>query len=223
MLLSRLAAIAGAVAFASSANALVNPFTETFNTDASSWRNAAGSADATWVATGGPDSSAFITGATNVNSASFNTVVALRGQDSYDSSNDAFVGNWIAGGVTLFSFDVRHDGPEPIGFGVRIATPANNPGAVGVSFTPVVPGVWTTISIAIDPSNPQFISFGSGDFNSVFSDVGNIQISYTVPSSLAGTGTIVNVDLDNVSIVPAPGALAALGLFGVATVRRRRR
>jgi len=223
-MLVRSTALAGAVSLAASpALALVNPFTETFNADAANWRNAAGSTDAAWVATGGPDSSAFITSATNVNAANTGLVIALRGQDGFDSSGDSLVGNWLAGGVTLFSFDVRHDAPAPVSFGARFAPSSNAPGAIGVQFAPVVPGQWATVTIPIDPSYPGFVSFEFGNFAGIFSSIGNVQISYLVPSGLEGTATIINVDVDNVRIVPAPGVLAGAGLLGFAAVGRRRR
>ena len=56
--LALLAAVAGAIS--QSAFATV-PYTENFTTDAANWRDGAGAASATWVASGGPDGSSYIT------------------------------------------------------------------------------------------------------------------------------------------------------------------
>src|SRR5262249_8388056 len=104
-----LAAVAGA--FSQSAFATV-PYTENFTTDAASRRDGAGTASANWVASGGPDGSSYITTSA---SAFFlddgDPVVLFRGQDGFNSSTDAFVGNWISSGINQFSMWVRHDAP----------------------------------------------------------------------------------------------------------------
>lgn len=214
---------ASALAVVSTGSGAVVPFTETFATGNSFWRDAAGAAGAAWVASGGPDGSGYITGQTNVNAAAFGSVIALRGQAGFGSSGGAFSGNWISEGIALFSFDVRHDAPTPVNFGVRFASSANFPGASAVSFVPVLPNTWTTIQIAINAANPQFVSFEGTDFNAVFSSIGNVQLSYAVPEALAGSGTVIQVEADNVSIVPGPGGLmlGAAAMAGLAWRRRR--
>src|ERR1700754_389623 len=91
--LALLAAVAGPISQPTFATV---PFTENFTTDASNWRDGAGAAAATWVASGGPDGSSYIT---STASAFFleddDPVVVFRGQDGFNSSADAFVGNWI--------------------------------------------------------------------------------------------------------------------------------
>ncbi|HBS29632.1 MAG TPA: hypothetical protein DEB06_09335 [Phycisphaerales bacterium] len=218
-----IAAVGAAVALTVPSFGAVVPFTEAFDSSASNWRNAAGAANATWLPTGGPGNSAHITGATSVNNANTGVVIALRAQDAFNSSNDAFVGNWLALGVTAFSFDVRHDAPAPMSFGARFAPSANAPGAIGFQFAPVAPGQWSTVTIPIDPSFPGFVSFEFGNFAGIFSGIGNVQVSYLVPGALADSGTIVNVAVDNVRLLPAPGSAAILALAGTLALRRRRR
>lgn len=214
-----------ALAVSVGASATTNPFTETFNSDAAGWRDAGGGNLAGWIGSGGPDGSGFITQGTNVNNASFDFVVALRAQGSLGSSGGAFVGNWITDGVTSFSFAVRHNAPEPLTIGARFAGAANFPGAVAINFAPVTPNVWTTVTFAISALSPQFVTFEGSDFASVFSSVSNVQLAYAVPASLAGTGTQIEFDADNVSVVPAPGAGGALvlGSISLGLVGRRRR
>ncbi len=205
------------------ASATTNPFTETFNGDAAGWRDAGGGNIAGWVGAGGPDGSGFITQGTNVNNASFGFVIALRAQGSLGSSGGAFIGNWITEGVASFSFAVRHNAPEPLTIGARFAGAANFPGAVAINFAPVAPNVWTTVTFAISALSPQFVTFEGSNFASVFSSVSNVQLAYSVPASLAGTGTQIQFDADNVGVVPAPGAALVLvsGSLGL-LVRRRR-
>ena len=51
--------------------------------------------------------------------------------------------------------------------------------------------------------------------------VGNLQVSVDRPDGL-DTPLVVDFDLDNVSITPAPGALAMIGFGGLVGTRRRR-
>jgi hypothetical protein len=198
-------------AFAAAAPGAIVPFTETFSANASNWTGGA-----VW------DPAGHIDTPTNVNAASFGVVIGPRGQASNGASGGAFVGNWFTDGVAALTFDVRHDAPLPLSFGARFASPMNFPGAIGLAFAPVPAGTWTTVMIPITPAFPGWVSFEGSDFNTVFSNVGNVQLLYSVPAALAGTGTIINFEADNVRIVPGAGT-AALLVPIVLTWRRRRR
>lgn len=213
-------AAASAMVAAFSARAAIVPFTEMFNAGAANWTGPAG--PAAWNPGAGPDASGAIAADTNVNSAAFGVVIGLRGQASNGASGGAFTGNWLADGVTLFSFSVRHNAPGALTFGARIASAANSPGAIGLDFAPVAPNTWTRVNIPIDPAYPGFVSFEGSSFSAVFSNVGNVQLLYSVPASLAGTGTVVTFEADDVSIVPAPGAAVVAGLIGMVGLRQRR-
>ena len=201
-------------ALAGSASAAIVPFTETFSADAASWTGPAGPANY--------DPAGNIAAETNVNAASFGVVIGLRGQSANNASGGAFIGNWITDGVPSFSFSVRHSAPVPMNFGARLVTPFNFPGAIGIDFVPVAPGVWTTVTIPINPAYPGFVSFEGSDFNTIFSNIGSVQLLYSVPQSLAGTGTIIRFEADNVSLVPGTGTMAVLGPMGMVVLRRRR-
>jgi len=213
------ATIAGVV---TAASATTVPFTENFATDHSNWRNFNGSAGLTWVGGGGPDGSSFASGPFNFSTQTTGaTPVIIRGQDTFGTSGGAFFGNWIADGVTQVSLSVRHNAGVPLNFFGRFASPAAFPGAVAVDFAPVPSGVWTTVSFAIDPASPQFISFETSNFNTVFSSIGRVQFGVMVPASLAGVNQVFAFDVDQVAVVPAPAA--GLGFLGLAAWGGRRR
>ena len=200
-------------------------FTEDFTTDASNWYDASESGTSTWISTGGIGGAGdgYITADLDFSAlADGDTPVLFRAHDEYDASGDAFVGNWIAEGVTEVSFWVRHDAAAPISFFTRIATPTNFPAANAVQFVPVLPGTWTEVVFTIAPDNPAVIYEGpASTYGSVFSNVGNLQFGVSVPASLAGSGTFT-FDLDGVGAVPAPGAAALLPAALLLGRRRRR-
>lgn len=210
------------VVVTSAASAATVPFTESFSTDASNWRNSAGGANATWSSTDGADGGGYISETFNFsNSAVNDTPVLLRAQTSFNSSGDNFWGNWISEGVNEYRMSVRSHAAVPINFFARFVSPAGFPGAVALAFTPIVPETWTEIVIPISASNPQFISFETSDFNTIFSDIGRIQVGVSVPAALAGSTTPVTFDLDEVRIVPEPTSFAALLIGAMMTLRRR--
>ena len=103
----------------------VSPFIESFDNDASNWRDLGGGADASWNPAGYISTSAAFADAGPFG------LTLFRGQDAFDSSGDAFVGDWAAGGITHFSFDMRHNAAVPVNFFARFATPQNFPAFAG--------------------------------------------------------------------------------------------
>ncbi|MCA9296623.1 MAG: hypothetical protein KC983_08895 [Phycisphaerales bacterium] len=195
------------------------PFTEMFDTDASNWRDVGGVNDATWFATGGVDDSGYISTTLNVpDPVPPFGVLAFRAQNDFGSSNGAFEGNWLTAGVSQVSLDVRHNGAEPIQMYIRVAGANGEPGAVVLNFAPVSAGAWTTVTFDISPSNPGLIPEGV-PFETAFSNVGRFQIGAVPGSGLVNTS--LTLDIDNVTLLPAPGVLFALA--PVALMRRRRR
>ncbi|MBL8745401.1 MAG: hypothetical protein JNK58_03490 [Phycisphaerae bacterium] len=214
MLIRTTVIAAVAAGIASSAHAAIIPFTETFDTNAANWTGPAG--PATY------DPAGNIAAETNVNAASFGVVIALRGQAANNASNGAFIGNWITEGVTALTFSVRHSAPIPMNFGARLVTPFNFPGAIGLDFAPVSPGQWTTVTIPISSAYPGWVSFEGSDFNTIFSNIGSVQLLYNVPDALAGTGTSIRVEADNIAIIPGAGTLALLTPLLPIALRRKR-
>lgn len=211
--------------FAVAASAVTVPYTEDFPTGDANWRKANNTAP-DYVATGGPSGAgdAYIS-SLHALASSTTAQTIFRGQDNFNSSGDAFVGDWITGGVTQFSFWIRHNAAVDLTVGTRFATPDNFPGFGALSTpTTVPPNQWTQITFAIDPTNPALQPEGPVSFATVFGNLGNLQI-LADRGSLA-VGTQVTFDLDKVNIVPEPAGLAiaaAGGALLIVAVRRRRR
>jgi hypothetical protein len=196
---------------AAPAGAVTVPFTEDFTSNASGWLNAV-SAPLTWNATGGPDGGAYVS--TTLGSLGGNGTIQFRANDSANASGDAFVGNWIASGVTTVSAQVIHDAPVPLTFFFRFA----GAGAMVGFAPPVAPNTWTTITVAISPGS---LTPAGGTFNGVFSNLLNLQVGVSAP---AGQESVpFTYGLDKVAIVPEPATagLVALGLVALGCARRR--
>jgi hypothetical protein len=203
-----------------SASALVVPFNEEFATGNSNWL-AGNSSAATWVVTGGADGGGYISAPGAITSTGFGTIV-FRGNNTADASGDAFVGDWLAGGVTSFSAFVRHDAPVALNIFARIDAGAGRAGS-SIDFS-VPGGEWFQINVPIVDSPSSFQSYGAGTFNTVFSNIQNIQLVLSSTQDPSTAGQTYTVDFDNVSVVPEPGTvgLVVFGLAGLALLQRRR-
>ncbi len=202
------------------------PYTEEFTTGTANWTNAASTAT-TYVPSGGPAgaSEAYIsTVYTEPSSTSASTL--FRGQDNLNSSDGAFVGDWVAAGIEEFSFYVRQNSSASLIVGTRFATTANFPAFSDVTETTVPPDVWTKITIDISPTNANLQPEGPVAFDDVFQNIAKLQI-LTSRGSL-DVGTQVTFDLARVSAaVPEPGSIvlaaagAGVALCGMVLRRRR--
>ena len=200
--------------------AVTVPFTEDFVSDTANWKDVA-SLDLAQVGSGGPDGGGYVTtefAFTNANPQTGSSVL-FRGQDLFNSSGDAFVGNWLTAGVRQLSAYVRHDAPEPVDFFARLATPANFPGVIFGASALVQPNTWTRLEFPISQTNPLVTVEGPpGNYNAALSNIGNLQIGARVPAALAADQTAYTFDLDKAFIVPEPSSIllllaaAAIGL-----------
>jgi hypothetical protein len=206
--------------------ALTYPFNENFEAGTADWRENA-NANVNHVASGGVYDSGYVTTEFSFTSADNLQEAIFRGQNNFDSSGDAFVGNWLAAEVSRLRAFVRHDTPVPLEFFVRIATSGNSP---AVSFTqplPVSPGSsWTKLDFDISFANPFRTNEGPPTlafYNNVMANVGNVQIGVIVPVELADDPQTFTFDLDRIGVVPEPSSVI-LAMCGVALafVRRRR-
>ena len=210
------------------AQSLTVPFTEAFATDAANWAIDAAGTAASWNGNGGPANGTFISRAGTGPDTGFGQFVSgpilFRGQDSFNSSGDRFVGDWLTGGVGSFSLDVFHDHSAAVLFQVRLANPNNSPGASSVNVS-VSPGAWTTLTVPLVDSAAVFQTYGqlgnppdANAFGQIFSSIGNIQVGLA-PGQVGGTGlgSSVTLGMANPSItaVPEPATWVMLGAAGV--------
>jgi hypothetical protein len=206
-----------------SATAGVTEFTETFESGDANWLNGADLA-LSEVAAGAKDGSAYVSTTLDLNNAGPFGLTIFRGESSSGASGGAFAGDYIAGGITTVSFDVRHNAGQDLDIALRLASPFNFP-AIGVqSGTLVASDTWTTVTFEIDPSNPLLVvepPFTPADYESILSNIGNFQISSFRPGGLSSP-LDVTFDLDNVSITPTPSSAVLLGFGGLVATRRRR-
>jgi len=207
------------------AAALTYPFTEDFTAGTANWKNNA-QQDLAQVAAGGPGDSSYVTTDYSFTSATNPQVAIFRGHNGFDSSGDAFVGDWLAANVGRLTAYVRHDAPQPLDFFVRVATSNNSP-AVSFTLPQLIPaGSWNLLDFEIGFDNPLHTNEGPPTlafYNNVLSNVGNVQLGVIVPMSLAENPTAFRYDLDRVSLVPEPSSgVIALGVVGLGLVSRRR-
>lgn len=206
--------------------ALTFPFKESFSDSNSNWKDNA-SLELTHVASGGAVGDSYVSTELSFEGLVAETAV-FRGQNNFDSSGDAFVGNWTAAGVGVIRAEVRHNSPVPIDYFVRIATSGNFPAvAIELPFSVPAGPDWTLLEFDTSFSNPLVtVEAIPGEevasYNAVFGGVGNIQFGASLPESLTSDPEFYTFDLDEVSIgVPEPaGILLALGCL-VAGLGRR--
>ncbi len=217
-----LSAVCGLALAASPALAVDNPFTEDFSSSSNNWSTASVFTPVGLVMTGGPDGSQYATRSFSFGaSGAGDQPILFRGQSNFNSSGGAFVGNWLTGGVTEFSFSIRHNAPEALDIFARFSNPSPGAGVVSLA-TGIAPNTWTLITVDIT-NQAGFIYEGLPTlYNTVFGNVGRVQLGAIVPADLAGTTASYTFDIDNVSIVPVPGAAGLLGLAGLVATRRRR-
>ncbi|CAN5702648.1 hypothetical protein BH11PLA1_BH11PLA1_08620 [soil metagenome] len=229
------ATAAAALALApQTARALTNPFTETFATDNANWRRADALTGADFAVTG---STADGTGSISTTRSFSNDPVSttqppvlFNARSAFNSSGNNLFGDYLAGGVTTFSFDIRQNTPAALTAFVRFAGANNFPGATAIGLTPVQPNVWTTITISINPASPNFVSFEGTDFATVFGagalngnlGIQRLQLGVFVPQSLAFSTPTYTFEIDNLRIVPSPSTFIGAA-FGILALTRRRR
>jgi hypothetical protein len=212
----------------STAFALTFPFNESFSNSDSNWKDNASLA-LTHVATGGAAGDGYVSTEFSFEGLTAGPAI-FRGQNNFDSSGDAFLGNWTAAGVGVVRAYTRHDAPVPIDYFVRIATSGNFP-AVNVELPYSVPAGpdWTLLEFDTSFSNPLVTVEAIpgqevASYNAVFGGVGNIQFGVSLPESLTTDPSFYTFDLDEVSIgVPEPSnVLIALGCLVCGLVSRVR-
>ncbi|MEX1110612.1 MAG: PEP-CTERM sorting domain-containing protein [Chthoniobacterales bacterium] len=200
--------------------ALLVPFTEDFTSGNAGWSTGSTNAAAVWSATGGLDGGGYISAPGAISAGGFGTIV-FRGNGSADASGDAFVGDWISGGVSTFTAYVSHDAPVALKVYARLDAGSGRAGS-SVDFS-VAPGAWFQLKVPIVNSPTSFQSYGAGTFATVFNGIQNVQIALSATQDPSTAGQTYNVSLDRVATVPEPGTLAlvASGLGAICLLRYR--
>jgi hypothetical protein len=70
------------------------------------------------------------------------------------------------------------------------------------------------------------VTFEGSNFNTVFSNVGHVQLGVSAPAALTADATVFTFDIDKASIamvVPEPTTLIAIIIAGAALASSRRR
>lgn len=161
------------------------------------------------VGSGGVGNSSYVSWEAGFDSLGQGTI--FRAHEAFDASGDAFVGDWLAEGYVQLSAYVRHNAPLPLNYFARLATPSNFPAAGVVSFIPVLPNTWTELSFNVQPSSPQIVTYEGSDHQTIFSNIGNLQLFVEVPAGLESDPTLYRFDLDQVSVsVPEPATFFLL-------------
>lgn len=207
----------------SHASAAIVGFNESFTSGSANWRNSNGATDLAWSATGGPGGLSYASSTFNLSTTTVGGFppTVIRAHASYGSSNGGYVGDWIAEGATGVTFMFRHNLTEAVSVTGRFATPTNAPGASAIGDAVVAPNTWTLVTFDLREGSSSIISLGGGTYQAIFSNIGNMQFGFTVPTALAGQNIDGHFDITDFTIVPAPGG-AALMLLAVAARRRRR-
>lgn len=202
-----LPAIVFAAAHLSEGHALIVPFTEDFSVGNANWLTGT-STNAPWSATGGVDDGSYIQSTATMTTSGFGAPL-FRGNAASDASGDAFVGNWLGGGVSLFTAFIKHDATQVLDIFARLD--AGGGAAASSVFFSIPADQWFQISIPIVDSPSSFQSYGAAGpagFSTVFTNIQNVQF-FAATSSPAGT---YGFSLDKVSVVPEPGIVGMLGL-----------
>jgi hypothetical protein len=221
-------AIFASLSLATSLQALTVPYTEDFAANNANWRTNVTPTFMTFVATGGPDGSSYVSAPFNFqNNGAGNTPVLHRANTDSNpaltASGGNFFGNWIAGGVNELRTYVRHNASEPLTYFLRVADPVGFPGFIVGGTELVQPNTWTEIDFSINPNNPNNLPEAS--FNSVFDSIGRVQLGVFVPAGLAGVNQSFAFDLDQVTVdIPEPTSigLCLMSLACLITGRSRR-
>ena len=227
-----------ALAIAISPPSFANPaipavtFTENFNSTANWSTTSPALTPPTLVANGGPDGSSYVSRtATAAGAPDLNPpvpVVLFRAQDGFSSSGNLFANNWILGNITQVTAHVRHNASVPLPFFLRFTSPAGTPGIIFEtgSLTPAsVSNDWTKLTFDISPSNPFFTPEGPPSlYGTILSDVGRMQIGFTVPVGFGLDSNTYTYDLDLVSTTPEPASwmlFMSAAMIGWARCRKR--
>ena len=135
----------------------------------------------------------------------------------------AFTGDYSAAGITAVSFDVNELAIDDA-LGIRFGF--GQLGNFWVSnqiFDPQA-DLWETFAIDLVEANFTEVFGSGGTFAQAMGNVQRIQIRHDLaPIGIMPDTAIGDFGVDNITLIPTPGASGLLALAGAAAIRRRRR
>ena len=187
-------------------------FTEDFTDSSANWANYDSSGFLTHVASGGPDGGAYASGPRSFEGLmpdDFSPVIfRARHDNPWNSSGDAFVGNWNTEGIRQVRAFVRHHAPTPLTFFLRVAVPFNFPGHAYTTGVPVAPDTWVEQVFDVSRTSADLLSPEDSTWGEVYNNVGHLQFGVLLPTGLEDESTFFTFDIDKVTIAtPEPSAL----------------
>lgn len=205
-------AIVGAVAGSAFA---ASPYTATFDSDAQGFQGSTISTTQIYLGAGG-------------NPGGFVEIRRDLGGPAFDIGTEnmaspEFLGDYAAAGINEAGFDLRVPGTPIADVWLRFRSTVTMNGWYHPFGAPAVDNVWHEYSELFDPNwddatamaNGWMQEAGAGTFTDTFKTVGWIEVRMiAIESTLA--------DIDNVYIVPTPGAVALFGVAALVAAGRRR-
>ncbi|MCB9837733.1 MAG: hypothetical protein H6813_00190 [Phycisphaeraceae bacterium] len=209
------ALISGAVAaLAGAAHAATPGFVETFQSGLNGWGS--NPSLVTLVTSGGADGAADAYAA--VSDTGFSELLIRRSA----TDGPEFSGNFLAAGITGIAFDVNELGIDD---GLSIRVGFGTLGNFWVSNTSIDPqaDTWETFSVQLIESNFTEVFGAGGTWNAAMSNVQRFQIRHDAdPIGIMPDPSTGDFGVDNIRLIPTPGAGGLLALAGAAALRRRR-
>ncbi|MCA9283014.1 MAG: hypothetical protein H6812_07165 [Phycisphaeraceae bacterium] len=205
----------GASVFVCAGSAMAaSPITATFDSDAENFQGSTISTTQIHLGAGG-------------NPGGFIEIRRDLGGPAFDIGTEnrmtpEFLGDYVAGGINEAGFDLRVPSTPVADVWLRFRSSVSMNGWYHPYGAPANDNVWHEYSSSFDPSwddatalgNGWLQEAGAGTFSDTMKSVGWIEVRLiTIESTLA--------DIDNVYIVPTPGALA-LSVVGMGFGLRRR-
>jgi MYXO-CTERM domain-containing protein len=132
-----------------------------------------------------------------------------------------WIGNYIGAGVTGIAADMINIGDTPLQ--MRLVLFSSGDRWTSTSFVTLAPGGnWQRVVFSISAADLTEV-LGGGTYAVDLAAVDQIMFRHDGAEPSQGGESITGlIGIDNISAVPAPGALVLLGLGGIAAGRRRR-
>ena len=139
-------------------------------------------------------------------------------------NQDQWAGDYLAAGVTAVQVDMANFGATDLEMRALLLFGAGGDFTSTVSLNVPADGVWRTYTFSLSAADLTGVSGGGEDYAASMASVGRLLLRHQpgAPGGIGEAEPVVGVlGLDNITAIPAPGALALLGVAGLARRRRR--